>query len=229
MAKRRKTPEEEEREIFEEPEFDEREFLVSEIKKAKGIIFIFSVALILGLISGYLQVYVSVYMGVILGFGFLLILKPILGKLHAEFKDKKTWFYAITMFLLIWFLGWTVALNPPLNDVSPPQIRNVEVYNGTAWVVIYTYSHGVYDKNIDKLKWGNKISVRAFVSDNVGVDQVKINGHLAKRINGYYVAYNITNSGRITVEAWDVNYVNSPEPQDHYSKVEITVPMGKQP
>ncbi len=226
MAKRRKTPEEEEKEIFEEPEFDEREFLVSEIKKAKGIIIVFIISLILGFISGYLQVYVSVYLAAVIGFAVIFILKPLLGRMHAEFKDKKTWFYAITMFLLIWFLGWTITLNPPFNDVSPPQIRTVEVYNGTAWIEIYTYSQGPIQKNINKLTWGSKMSIRAFVSDNVGVNEVKINGQRAELKDGYYTVYNINPNGKIVIEAWDVNYANSPEPQDHTTRVEITVPTG---
>ncbi len=229
MAKRRKkvVEEEEKKEIFEEPEFDVRDFLIKEMKKAKGIIIVFIISLVLGIISGYLQVYVSVYLGAVLGFVFIFLLKPILAKAKAEFSDKKTWFYAITMFLLIWFLGWTIALNPPLNDISPPQIRSVQVYNGTAWIEIYSASSGIHHKNIDKLHWNGLMSVRVLATDNVGVDEVKINGHKAVFKDGYYVVYNIKIYGKITVEAWDVNAANSSNINEHYTKLEITVPTGK--
>ncbi len=226
MAKRRKTPEEEEREIFEEPEFEVKEFLVKEMKKAKGIIIIFIISLILGIISGYIQVYVSVYLAALLGFAVLFLLKPILSKMKVEFADKKTWFYAITMFLLIWFLGWTVALNPPLNDISPPQVRSIQVYNGTAWVEIYSSSSGINQKNINKLHWGGVMSLRAIVTDNVAVDEVKINGQKATFKDGYYVLYNATVKGKVVIEAWDVNAVHSPNINEHYTKIEITVPTG---
>ncbi len=226
MAKRRRTPEEEELEIFEEPEFDVKDFLVKEIKKARGIIIVFIISLILGIVSGYLQVYVSVYLGALLGIAFIFLLKPILHKAKAEFSDKKTWFYAIIMFLLIWFLGWTIALNPPLNDISPPQVRVVEVYNGTAWVRIYTSTSGIDQKSINKLHWNGKISVRALVTDNVAVDEVKINGQRASLKDGYYTVYNLSIKGKIVIEAWDVNAEHATNIKEHYTKMEISVPTG---
>ncbi len=218
MAKRRKTPEEEEKEVFEEPEFDERGYLLSEIKKAKGIIIVFLLSLFVGFISGYLQVYVSVYLAAVLGFAVMIILKPLLVKLKAEFSDRKTWFYAFALFLLIWFTGWTISLNPPFNDVSPPQIREVEVYNGTAWVKIYDHLTGINQKNINDIHWGNSMNIRVFASDNVAVDEVKINGHTAILKDGYYEVDNIDPRGKITVNAWDVN--------NYQTSVTITVPTG---
>ena len=218
MAKRRKTPEEEEKEVFEEPEFDERSYLISEIKKAKGIIIVFLLSIFLGFLSGYLQVYVSVYLAAILGFAVMIILKPLLIKLKAEFSDRKTWFYAFALFLLIWFTGWTISLNPPFNDVSPPQIRSVEVYNGTAWVKIYDHLTGVNQKNINGIHWSDSMRIRAFVSDNVAVDEVKINGQTAMLKDGYYEVDNLNPRGKITVDAWDTN--------NHQAALTITVPTG---
>ena len=216
MAKRRKVEEEEE--LFQEPEFDEKKFLIDEIRKARGIIVVFSLAFIVGIASGYIQVASSGLISALLGFAVLFSLKPILVRIGAEFKDRKTWFFAITMFLLIWFLGWTIALNPPLNDVSPPQIRTVEVYNGTAWVKIYDYSKGVLHKNFDKIKWGESMSVRAFVSDNVAVSEVKINGKIAQENGSYYEVSNLNPRGVIRVEAWDTS--------DIKESIEISVPTA---
>jgi len=218
MAKRRKTPEEEEKEIFEEPEFDERSYLLMEMRKAKGIIIVFLLSLFIGFISGYIHVYVSVYLAAIIGFVVLVLLKPILIKLKAEFSDRKTWFYAFALFLLIWFTGWTISLNPPFNDVSPPQIRSVEVYNGTAWVEIYEHSTGVNQKHINSIQWSSSMNIRVFASDNVGIDEVKINGQKADINNGYYEVNGINPHGKITVQAWDVN--------GYSSSISITVPTG---
>ncbi len=218
MAKRRKTLEEEEAELFQEPEFDEKEFLTTEIRKAKGIILVFLIALGVGFASGYIQVAISGALSALLGFAVLLALKPLLIKLKLEFRDRKTWFFAITMFLLIWFLGWTIALNPPFNDVSPPQIRSIEVYNGTAWVKIYDYTTGKITKNFDKINWGNSLSVRAFVADNSGVSEVKINGRVAQQNGSYYMVENLDVNGKITVEAWDIEGIKATQ--------EVTVPTG---
>ncbi len=217
MAKRRKTPEEEEKELFQEPEFDVVEFLRDEIKKAKGIIIVFVLAFIIGIISGYLQVLVSAALGAIIGFAMLFLLKPLLKKLNAEFSKRSTWAYAIITFLLIWFLGWTVALNPPFNDLSPPQIRSVEVYNGTAWVTIYEYPK-VIDKNIKSIQWKNVHDIRVKATDNVEVSSVEINGKTAILKDGYYEVKDMNLLGKIEVHVWDKN--------GHETTLQITVPTG---
>jgi len=218
MAKRRKTPEEEEKELFQEPEFDVVEFLRDEIKKAKGIIIVFVLAFIIGIISGYLQVLVSVALGAIIGFAMLFLLKPLLKKLNAEFSKRSTWAYAIIAFLLIWFLGWTVALNPPFNDLSPPQIRSVEVYNGTAWVTIYSFPQEI-SKNIKSIKWNEVEDIRVKVTDNVEVTNVTINGETAVIKNGYYEPERkIQILGKIEIQAWDK--------AGHKTTLKITVPTG---
>ncbi len=208
MAKRRKVAEE--KEIFKEPEFDEVQFLKDEITKAKGIIIVFLLAIGAGLVSAYLQVFGGVYLAY--GFGILVAvsIKWLLTALHMPFKDSKTWVFAILAFLLIWIAIWSVGLNPPFNDMSPPQVRTVEVYNGTAWVLIYSYresfNNGLANeikKNIKDLNWENVTKIRADVEDNVAVDKVSINGKGATLKNGYYevdVEPPITD---ISVMAWD--------------------------
>ncbi len=221
MAKRKKTPEEEEKELFQEPEFDEVEFLKSEIKKAKGIIIVFLLAIVTGFISGYIQVMGVTALAAILGFAVIFALKPLLKKLNAEFKERSNWAYAVIAFLLIWFLAWTVAINPPFNDVSPPQIRSVEVYNGTAWVTIYSFPH-TNDKNIKAINW-NKVTlgdIRVKASDNVEVVSVEINGHTAVLKDGYYMVSGSHGEilGKIVVKVWDK--------AGHESDLSITVPTG---
>lgn len=216
MAKRRKRAEE--GEIFKEPEFDVVEFLKSEIKKAKGIIVVFLLAILIGFVSGYLQVLVSTALAAIVGVATLFALKPLLHRLNAEFQKRSDWVYAIITFLLIWFLAWTVAINPPFNDVSPPQIRKVEVYNGTAWITIYSFPQE-NSKNIKRVKWNEVENVRVKVTDNVEVTDVTINGKTAVIKNGYYEPEEkIKILGKIEIEAWDK--------AGHKTTLKITVPMG---
>ncbi|MCD6370754.1 MAG: CvpA family protein [Thermoplasmata archaeon] len=218
MAKRRKTPEEEEKELFKEPEFDVVEFLKSELKKAKGIIVVFLLAVFIGFISGYIQVLVSTALAAIVGFATLFALKPLLHRLNAEFQKRNDWVYAIITFLLIWFLAWTVAINPPFNDVSPPQIRSVEVYNGTAWITIYSFPQEI-SKNIKSIKWNEVEDIRVKVTDNVEVTDVTINGKTAVIKNGYYEPEeNIQILGKIEIQAWDK--------AGHKTTLKITVPTG---
>ena len=200
MAKRRKTPEEEEKELFVEPEFDEREFLKSEIKKGKGITIIFLLAIGAGFLSAYLQVYVDIFLAAFFGLVLLFGIKPILTFFNAEFQGRNTWIYAIFAFILIWLSIWSVALNPPFNDLSPPQIKEVVVVysNGTA-VTVYSYLHGT--KNV-KIRWENVSEIKAKVYDNAKVSSVEINGKSASFLDGYYIA-KVSNISSIHIEAID--------------------------
>ena len=192
MAKRRKV--EEEGKLFEEPEFDVRQFLVDEMTKAKGIIIVFLLAIGVGLASAYLQVYFDAFSAVALGLLFLLLLRNILKFARAEFAQRNTWIFAILAFIILWLSFWTVGLNPPFNDVSPPQVRVVQVYNGSAWVEVYNYTSsytpGVkerIEKNLKDLDWNSVSAVRVVVTDNVAVSRVLINGAEAKHEGKYYV------------------------------------------
>ena len=204
MAKRRKKIEEEEVE-FEEPEFNEKEYLIGEIKKGRGIFIVFILAIVMGFVSAYLQVYIDAIVAFLVGISPLFVLNRILQFFQAEFKTRGTWVYAVLAFILIWISIWSVGLNPPFNDLSPPQIRVVKVYNGTTWVPIYTYSYGIYEKNLDKISWDKTVNIRVWVTDNVGVSVVQINDHRAQLKNGYYEVDGIKISGEIKINTIDVN------------------------
>ncbi len=227
MAKRKKI--EEETELFKEPEFDEREFLVSELKKGKGIILVFVIAAVLGIFSAYLQVNVDTYLAYLVGIATIFALKPALKAINAEFKDKKTWTFAILAFIILWIAFWSVGLNPPFNDVSPPQIRMVEVYTGASanatWVLIYDYAANYNKelakeiaKNKESLNWNNITKIRALVTDNVGVSTVYINGKEATADGNYYVVNALNIGSEITITATDVN--------GHRNTMSISVPTG---
>ncbi len=204
MAKRRRKIEEEEELEFVEPEFDEREYLKGEIKKGHGIFIIFLLAIVMGFVSAYLQVYVDVIVAFLVGILPLFAVNRILKFFRAEFSTRGTWVFAILSFILIWIAIWSVGLNPPFNDLTPPQIRVVEVYNGTAWIEIYDYTKDV-SENIKKVNWKNSVDIRVWATDNVGVESVKVNGQNADKNDGYYEVNNIVVSGEIKIIAWDVN------------------------
>ncbi len=210
MAKRRKVSDESD--VFQEPEFDEVQFLKDEILKAKGIILVFVLAMAVGIVSAYLQVFGGDILAYAFGIVVAFSLKWILGALHLGFKDNKTWAFAIISFVLIWIAIWSVGLNPPFNDVSPPQVRTVEVWNGTAWVMVYSYQESFnaqltkkIKENIKSLDWNNVTKVRAKVTDNVAVAQVEINSKTARAENGYYMVDVEPPITDITVIAWDTS------------------------
>ena len=214
MAKRRKNVEEEDLE-FEEPEFNEKEYLISEIKKGRGIFIIFILAVVMGFVSAYLQVYLDVFVAFLVGILPLFALNRILQFFKAEFKTRGTWVYAILAFIFIWISIWSVGLNPPFNDLSPPQIRSVEVYNGTAWVTIFTYPNSVNHDNVNKISWDKPVSIRVKATDNVGVSSVQINGHSAQLKNGYYEVDNLRVGNEINIIANDFH--------DNHATVTIAV------
>ncbi len=213
MAKRRKISEEEETgEVFKEPEFDEQGFLRNEIKKAKGIIILFLIAIGVGLLSAYIQIGIGSFVAYALGILVIFSLKPILKALKAEFSDRNTWIFAILAFLILWISFWSVGLNPPFNDVSPPQVRVIEVQNTTTWVKVYDYEaqydQGLkkdIDKNIKNLNLENVTAIRVLVTDNVEVGAVYINGELATVSNGYYEIQIQNFDGKITISAQDIS------------------------
>jgi len=215
MAKRRKVDDTESSELFTPPEFDVADFLKKEIKKAKGIIIVFLIAIVIGLFSAYVQVSIDTFIAYAIGIAVIFVMKPILKALNAEFSDRKTWAFAIIAFLILWLSFWTVGLNPPFNDVSPPQIRVVEVYTGAStnatWIEIYDYEASYnpalakkIKDNKNSLDWSNITKVRALVTDNVGVGAVYINSNPASLSDGYYVA-SVSGSSSITITAEDVN------------------------
>ncbi len=223
MAKRRKV--DEENEIFKEPEFDEAQFLKDEIKKARGIIIVFLLAIATGLISAYLQVYADMFSALAMGILMLFLLRYIIKYANAEFTTRNNWIFAILAFVILWMAFWTVGLNPPFNDVSPPQIRAVEVYNGSAWIEIYNYTAS-YTPGVDKristnlknLDWSSVNKVRVYVTDNVQVSRVYINGAEAKPEGKYYVAD--VDDMHATVPPVEIQAFDS---GNH--KIKITVPM----
>jgi len=226
MAKRRKVGDAEIEGVFKEPEFNEREFLKNEIKKAKGIIIIFIIAVGVGILSAYVQISMGTIFAILIGVIVLILIKQILSSLNAEFSDRNGWVFAILAFIILWLSFWSVGLNPPFNDVSPPQIRSIDVllYGNNTWIRVYDYEqqfnknlNDEIENNIKKINSNNITEVRAVVTDNSQVGTVYINNEQATLENGYYLV-KLTGVSEITVTATDL--------AGHKATQRVTFPTG---
>lgn len=114
--------------LFEEPEFDEKDFLIIEKERAKGVLLIFVVGALSGIFAGYLQLAGYAVFSVLLMFAILVLLSRLLtifGIKVPERTSHKVINYGV--YILTWLLFWIIFLNPPLHVVSSPQIQTFSV------------------------------------------------------------------------------------------------------
>ncbi len=133
--------------LFEEPEFDEKDFLVMEKERAKGILLIFVIGALSGILAGYLQLLGYTYLSVLLMLAILVLLSRILtvfGIRASERASHKVINYGT--YILTWLLFWIIFLNPPLHVVSSPQIENFSVQQSgqTTWTTMNIGANNVY-------------------------------------------------------------------------------------
>ena len=133
--------------LFEEPEFDEKEFLVMEKERAKGILLIFVIGALSGILAGYLQLLGYTYLSILLMLAILVLLSRILtvfGIRASERVSHKVINYGT--YALTWLLFWIIFLNPPLHVVSSPQIDNFAVQQSgqTTWTTMNLGANDVY-------------------------------------------------------------------------------------
>ncbi len=141
MAKPKDTP------LFEEPEFDEKEFLIIEKDRAKGILLIFALGALSGIFASYLQLAGYTYLAILLMLAILVLLTRILTVLGIRLSPRtshKIINYGV--FILTWVLFWTIFLNPPMHVVSSPQIQNFSVQPSgqSTWTTLQLNSNDQY-------------------------------------------------------------------------------------
>lgn len=131
--------------IFEEPEFDEREYLEGEKERAKTLIVTFVIGAFLGLFAGYIYVLGYGYMDILLVFVFLVFLRQILKTLNLTLP-KRTWHWVLVggEFLLTIIIFWTIFINPPITTVSNIQISELHYQNSSGQWVSPSVSSGNY-------------------------------------------------------------------------------------
>jgi hypothetical protein len=128
MAKKklRKADEEEEDE-FTPPPFDEREFYSGELELAKATM----VAAVWGILiavvcTAVFAVTGSFYIGLAVGVVAALVLKPLLDRLRLISRQLETmkWLGMFFSYFMCWVAFWILLVNPPIMDLSPPQLRD---------------------------------------------------------------------------------------------------------
>ncbi len=154
---------EKDQEIFVEPEFVEKDFLLSEKERAKSTIVIFLLAAGLGLFSGYLFIIGIWYVGLLLMFILLLSFKRLVEALHLKLPQRGSQVFILVMvFMLTWILFWTVSLNPPITSVGGPQVTGLQVYDAStsSWTAL-AQSNGAYSYSIPH---NSNLSFRVYAS-----------------------------------------------------------------
>lgn len=141
MAKPKESP------LFEEPEFDEKEFLSMERDRAKGILVIFVIGALSGLLAGYLQLLGYTYLSVLIMLAVLVLLAKLLGALGIKVSDRTSHkIINYGTYILTWLLFWIIFLNPPFHVVSSPQIQTLSVApsGSTNYTVMTVGANDIY-------------------------------------------------------------------------------------
>ena len=157
MAKKKKKEKEEKYE-FELPEFDENEFIGEQRRKAKSAFISFSFGILMGIISCYLWVSVKEWgLCFLLGiFGFVILFQLFkIFKIDLSKFGKRDWMGSGAFYFFTWLAIFILSINPPFHDSSPPKIEAVAL------------------PTMQEL--GGSILITAKVTDNFGVDKVKLN------------------------------------------------------
>ena len=183
--------------IFVEPEFDEKEFLIDERNRAKSTLMVVAMAAVLGLASGYMEIVGYWYLATVLFIFALLFFFKLLQALRIHIpKRTGQKFFLFATFLLTWVVLWIIALNPPLNVISTPNV-SLQQQNGSAWDSMAS-SNGQYILTI--VSSAHTYSIRAAFSYEYAVSasnvSIKINSgsytSLKSDYNNGYLYFNVT-------------------------------------
>ncbi len=133
--------------LFEEPEFDEVEYVRSERNRSVIVMFIFLIGGLAGLLAGFLQLQGYTYLSVLLFFVLAIFLSKILTTIGFKLPQR-TSHKAINylIFFAVFLLFWIIFLNPPVHTVSSPQVVSVQALYSGHYVAISSTSD-VYSIN----------------------------------------------------------------------------------
>ncbi len=167
--------------IFEEPEFDEREYLNGEKERAKTMIVTFIIGAFLGLFAGYIYILGYGYLDILLIFVFIIFIKQILKGLGLTLP-KRTWHWVLVggEFLLTVIIFWTIFINPPITTVSSIQISGLQYESSGSWVSPATTS------NINILGSPGSYSMKAYVNYNSPISNVTVTASSLTVVNQHY-------------------------------------------
>jgi hypothetical protein len=209
MAKKKRRAEE--KVVFKRPDFDEKDYMRKEMLNAKVGIITFFYALPYAFVSWQLalaNLAVFGFLAVIIGILSLRYVYPYFG-VDVEDFEKKTWLGNGAVLVLTWLSIWVLLLNPPFSDLATPTISSVQVSgnDGVDWTPV---SRGETEQ-IPLV--GSNLTIKARVTDNVGIDRVQIEVNSLSRDVGAWAGEEdhmygdsflmVDSSASVTITAWD--------------------------
>lgn len=198
MAKPKDTP------LFQEPEFDEKEYLTSEKERARAVILIFFIGAVSGLIAGYLQLQGYVVFSVLLMIAILVFLSKIVGFFGIRVSERTSHkVINSAVFILTWLVFWIIFLNPPLNTVSAPQISTPQIQTSSDhWTNLTASSSNIYNGQIGShsyrvdLTYRYPVNVTDFTWHSTGGGS---SGKLHYAFHNDYIYFNYTGSVNLEI------------------------------
>jgi hypothetical protein len=140
------------------PEFDERDFMKKEFRKAKVAFVSFGFGIAMALICHGIWRAVDpslrwpvCFLLAVCAIGFMMKILQLL-KIDIASFGKRDWFGTSAFYFFTWLAIFILSINPPFYDASPPKIDAVVLPN-------------VQPE-------GNDVLVAAWITDNTGVDEV---------------------------------------------------------
>jgi hypothetical protein len=157
----KKSKEKDEGYEFTMPDFDEKEFIFGEKRKARTYFLSFAFGIIMGIVCHFAWRGISpsyrwalTFLLAIASIGFLAKLLQ-LFKVDISQFGKKEWFGSIAFYFFTWLAIFIISINPPFYDASGPEIDSVSI------------------PSVQEA--GSSLVIAAKVTDNVGVENVVIN------------------------------------------------------
>lgn len=128
MAKKRvRKSEDEEEDEFAPPPFDEKAFYSGELELAKGTLLSALWGILVALLStAVFALGGQFYLGLAVGILAALVLRPMLDRLRIFSRklEGMKWPGMFFSYFMCWLAFWILLVNPPIMDLSPPQLRD---------------------------------------------------------------------------------------------------------
>ncbi len=177
MAKKQKK---EPKEVFKEPEFDEIEFMKTEMTCTKASIVAIIYAIPIAIVSFGFTVAGLAAVGFLVGIIMIFMIRYLyeMFKVSTEGFEKKTWFLQGALTFFVWMLVWILLLNPPFSDLAEPTVKNPELWqqgSDGSWNMTVLQLSGNSYQPASPLPVNSVIRLKVNVSDNVKIGKVAIN------------------------------------------------------
>ena len=128
MAKKKvRKGEDDEEDEFAPPPFDERAFYAGELELAKGTLVSALWGILVALLStAAFAIGGQFYLGLAVGILAALALRPLIERLRIITRklEGMKWPGMFFSYFMCWLAFWILLVNPPIMDLSPPQLRD---------------------------------------------------------------------------------------------------------